>query len=159
MKTLTVYTAGPMDHNTSRPHALWRRQLEAQIPQEIRRLGLGLSVKFVHPEDQCGDHNGPNAYDVVRQNHAAIKKCDVVIAYLLHPDQHGTVVELFWAHEERIPVILVADASLFLDFGLNQTQYWYVEEYLKLDPIEINILDFTPVVKPLFETMTKVKVK
>lgn len=163
---IRIYTAGPMEHDEKL--SSWRKNLvrDAAIAYEFHCLTMASPsvhvpldkiVEFVHPEDQAyRDHNGPDTEWIVSENYKAFLRCNAVIAYLKRPDQHGTLTELFWAKEHNIPVRLAVHTSLDPQWGNNHSEYWYVEEYLGLDPIWIDrdnegVESFVQFMKRFFE--------
>lgn len=101
----TVYLAGPIE-GTDRAAQVWRKNAAERFDV--------FGVKTIDPFDvEFEDYNSPmlNPRSILVRDHFHVANCDLLLANLVSADRVsiGTVMEIAWAYEAHIPIILVME--------------------------------------------------
>lgn len=97
-----MYLAGPINGCTDEEAFGWRRDIKKELAQQ--------QIEWIDPLDR--DFRGKevlNYMDIVENDLEAIRKSDIVLAYLWKENQpyFGTSMEIMYAHMIGVPVVSV----------------------------------------------------
>lgn len=153
----TVYLGGPINGCTEREAKNWR----AYVMEKISEFGIR-GISPLRCEPISGERYGLGTADpkfgtsraIASKNLFDVRSCDLTLCYIpmVKPPNHisyGTLGELFWAHAESKPTILVTDDPDLQKHPVVQAAAGWSLETLD-DAIEVItgiLYDYTPTKK------------